>query len=114
FDAYFAIRPSLEPRAMTFFIKEGMQEEFAGKFMDTFEKDYVLLNHKQVLETHLFGDHENHPRFEEFIGDFLAIAKSDLMLDYSDKPREPLKGKIGMHAGMCEDELMIPVITYMK
>ena len=78
------------------------------------EKDYVLLTHRQVLETHLFGDHENHPRFKEFVGDFLAIAKSDLVLDYSDRPKNS-KGKFGgMHAGMCEDELMIPVITYMK
>ncbi|MBQ6126754.1 MAG: alkaline phosphatase family protein [Erysipelotrichaceae bacterium] len=113
FDAYFSMRPSIEPRAMTFFIKEGMQEEFAKKFKETFENDYVLLTHRQVLETRLFGDHENHPRFEEFVGDFLAIAKSDLVLDYSDRPKNS-KGKFGgMHAGMCEDELMIPVITYM-
>lgn len=111
FDAYFWMRPSIEPRALTFFIKEGMKEEFARKFKETFEKDYVLLNHNQILETHLFGDHESHPRFDEFIGDFLAIAKSDLLLEYSEKPKIIFKGQ---HAGMCEDELMIPVITYMK
>lgn len=114
FDAYFVIRPSMEPRAMAFFIKEGLQEEFARKFKETFEKDFVLLSHKQVLETHLFGDHENHPHFEDFIGDFLAIAKSDLILDYSEKPKDFTGGKFGMHAGLCEDELMVPVITYMK
>ena len=111
FDAFFSIRPSIEPRAMNFFIKEGMKEEFEKKFKETFEEDYVLLTHRQVLETHLFGDHGNHPRFEGFIGDFLAVAKSDLLLEYSDKPKVSFKGQ---HAGMCGDELMIPVITYMK
>ena len=109
FEEYFTKRPSLEQRAMAFFIRKGKEKEFEKKFKETFEKDYILLSRAQVLESKLFGSHNNHPRFEEFIGDYLAIAKSDMVLIYRE-------GKDyfypGQHAGICDDELMIPVIVY--
>ncbi len=94
---------------MAFFIRKGKEKEFEKKFKETFEKDYILLSKTQILESKLFGSHNNHPRFEEFIGDYLAIAKSDMVLIYRE-------GKDyfypGQHAGICDDELMIPVIVY--
>ena len=108
-DPYLARKPSIEPRAMAFFVKEGKQEEFAREFKEMFEKDYFLLSTRQVKDVCLFGDHPDHPRFEEFIGDFLAVARSDLALYYGQEHREKPKGQ---HAGMCEDEMLVPVILY--
>ncbi len=109
FDKYLKRLPSIEPRAMTFFIKDGMQKEFEKEFKDEFEESFILLSHQQVLDTKLFGNKENNIRFEEFIGDYIAIAKSNIVLAYKDHPIPPMKGQ---HAGMCEDELMIPIIVY--
>lgn len=111
FDKYLRLRPSLEPRAMAFYIKDGMQEEFEREFKKEFEDRFILLNHSQVLETHLFGDKQNHQRFEEFIGDYIAIGKANTTLAYKEEPIPPMKGQ---HAGMCEDELLVPVIVYQK
>ena len=48
---------------------------------------------------------------KEFVGDYLAIAKSDLSFRYSEYDLVEFKGE---HAGMCDDEMQIPVIVYMK
>lgn len=111
FDKYFERRPTLEPRAMAFYIKDSMKEEFRKEFINEFEDRFILLDHNQVLETKLFGDKQNHPRFEEFIGDYIAIGKAQTILAYKE---EPIPSMNGQHAGICEDELMIPVIVYQK
>lgn len=109
FDKYLRIKPSLEPRACVFFIKEGMHDEFEKEFKNEFEDNFILLNHTQIIDTHLFGDKNNHPRFEEFIGDFIAIAKTNMVLAYKDKLIETLKGQ---HGGAMDDEIYVPVIVY--
>lgn len=111
FDRFLRQRPDIEPRAMAFFIKEGMAEEFAKEFVEEFEDRFILLSREQVLATHLFGDGENHPRLNEFIGDYLAIAKANTVLAYEQRITVTSKGQ---HAGMTPDELIIPIITYKK
>ena len=111
YDKYLRQRPDIEPRAMAFFIKEGMEEEFAREFVEEFEDRFILLSREQVLVTHLFGDGENHKRLNEFIGDYLAIAKANTVLAYEEKITVTSKGQ---HAGMTSDELIIPIIAYKK
>ena len=111
YEKYLKRKPSLEPRAMAFYINEGMEEEFEKEFKNEFEDRFVLLSHQQVLDTHLFGDKENHPRFEEFIGDYIAIGKASTILAYKKEPKPSMKGQ---HAGMLDDELMVPIIVYQK
>ncbi len=108
FEPYFARRPSLEQRAMAFSIVKGKEKEFEKRFKEAFEDDYVLLSKSQVLESKLFGVRGDHPRFEEFIGDYIAIAKSDMVLIYREGGDYFYKGQ---HAGMCDDEMMIPLIV---
>lgn len=111
FDKYFSARPSLEQRAMAFSIRKGMEKDFEKRFKECFEKDYILLNKKQVLSSKLFGDRKNHPRFEEFIGDYIAIAKSDLVLIYRERDDVFYRGQ---HAGICDDEMYVPIIVCHK
>lgn len=111
FEKFFIRRPALEQRAMAFYIRKGMEKDFERSFKESFENDYVLLNKEQVLRSGLFGDRVNHLRFEEFIGDYLAIAKSDMVLIY--RERDDVY-PLGQHAGICDDELMVPVIAYQK
>ena len=111
FQKYFTRRPSVEPRAMSFCIKEDLREEFEREFKKEFENDYLLLSYEQVKQLKIFGTNEDHPRMKEFVGDYLAIAKSDMSFRYSEYNLVEFKGE---HAGMCDDELQIPVIVYMK
>lgn len=111
FDKFFYRRPCLEQRAMAFYIHKGMEKEFEKQFKKAFENDYILLSRDQVLRSRLFGDHKNHPRFEEFIGDYLGIAKSDMVLIYRERDDRYYKGQ---HAGICDDEMIVPVVVGMK
>lgn len=110
---YLSKKPSLEFRTTGFYIKEDLKGEFERVFKEEFEKDFILLTHNQVLQTELFGTRDNHPRFEEFIGDYLAIAKTKKSFKYQefDNKEPDLKGQ---HAGMLEDEILIPVIAFIK
>lgn len=111
FEKYLRLKPSNEPRATALYIKEGMFEEFESEFKKEFEDRFVLLSHQQILDLKLFGDRKPHPRFEEFIGDFMAIGKANTILAYKDKYAASFKGQ---HAGMCDDEVFVPVIVYQK
>lgn len=111
YKKYFSRRPSLECRAMSLCINKGMEEEFEKEFKNDFEDDYILLSYDQVRTLKIYGDGPEHPRLKEFVGDYLAIAKGHMSFRYREYYRENIPGD---HAGMCEDELMIPIITYMK
>ncbi|MGL6173956.1 MAG: alkaline phosphatase family protein, partial [Cellulosilyticaceae bacterium] len=102
-------KPSIEARAMTFFIKSGMHRQFEAAFKKHFGKCYKLYPKQQVLNDKLFGDGMPHPRSEGFIGDYLAIAHTNITIEYSPSP----SGDIfkSSHAGMTQDELDVPFIV---
>ena len=108
----YLLRPTcVEPRSTVFYVKEGQKEAFAKTFKELYEDDFILLSKEEVLASHLLGDHENHPRLDDFIGDFMAIGKHNKHFVYNAEPAD-FKFK-GAHAGCHIDELLIPVITYM-
>lgn len=113
YEKYLLKKPSLEFRATAFYVKEELKEEFEKVFKEEFEEDFILLTHSQVLQTQLFGTSKDHPRFEEFIGDYLAIAKSKKCFKYQESPSNDPDLK-GQHAGMLDDEVLIPIIVFMK
>ncbi len=103
--------PSIEPRTLAFFVKEGMKDAFKERFLNAFGNDFLLLSHEEVLESGIFGDGKPHKKFEDFVGDFLAIATSDLCIEPFALDEHPF---VGAHAGLCEDELNIPFIVIEK
>ena len=109
----YLLRPiALEPRACAFYLKEGIEKEFQKTFNELYADEFVLLSHQQVLDSKIFGEYQNHERFEELIGDYLAVGKGDTVFIYNHDGDE-LVNK-GHHAGSTTVERMIPIITYMK
>lgn len=103
--------PSVEPRALAFHVKDGREEEFRNAFLKHFQKDYQLLSRQEVLGQNLFGAGSRHPRLESFIGDYLAVAIGDVSIFNS---RSEADRFIGVHAGMTEYEMMVPLIVVEK
>ena len=97
--------PTLEPRTIAFHVKEGREAEFEELFRKEYGDVFRLFTHQEVLDYELFGDGAAFPRFEEFIGDYLAVAETYTEMDY----RKQHKVK-GSHAGGMKEEFMIPVI----
>lgn len=100
--------PSIEPRALSFFVKDDKKEEFREEFLKYFEDDFMLLTKEDVLKSDIFGNGDSHPKFETFIGDYLAIAISKKAIYNSKKAYENF---IGAHAGLTEYEMMVPLIV---
>lgn len=99
--------PSIEPRALNLFVKEGRKAAFAERFRQLFGDTFLLLTKEEVLEKQLFGTGAEHACFRQMLGDFLAVAVGDLSI-YNSKE---IAGRfIGVHAGLTEDELRIPLI----
>lgn len=105
--ACFQHEPALEPRTISFSIKEDMKDIFVKRFNASYGKDYRLYTHEEVIKQHIFGEGNAFPQVEDYIGDYVAIAQTNLQLFY--KKGEGTKGD---HAGGMEEEAIIPLILY--
>ena len=98
--------PSLEERAVSFKVKNGMHEKFANEFRKLFGEYFNLYTKDEVIANKLFGDGEENPLFESAIGDFIAIAEdSNKALVTKDSSM-----LYSHHAGYSDDEVYIPLI----
>lgn len=103
------VRPiSIESRATCFYVKEEHTQQFKEEFYKAFGNDFLLFSKTEILEGNLFGEGQAHRKFEEFIGDFLAVAIGDKGIAYSPKSKQFLSN----HAGMTKQEMMVPFIVF--
>lgn len=102
--------PSIEARAVNFFVKEGYRQQFEKEFSDEFGDKFLLLTKEKVKEKKLFGPGKEHERFDEMLGDYLAVAVGDVSIFQSDRKKD----FIGVHAGLTKDEMLIPLIAVEK
>lgn len=100
--------PSIEPRAVNFFVKEDKLKEFEEEFNKNFKDKFNLMPKEEVIKTKLFGLGDNHEKFSSMIGDYLAVAVSDMAIFNNEEEKSKF---IGGHAGITEDEMIIPFIA---
>lgn len=103
--------PTMEMRALSCYVKDGMNEEFESAFNKHFGEYYELLSHDQVFESGLFGEGYKHPLAESFVGDYLAVAKSNVSLSVFPPTDDIFKA---VHAGSTKDEYEVPFIVIEK
>lgn len=101
------IPPSVEPRALSLFIKDGKAEAFKEEFNKVFGESFRLMTKEEVFNENLLGYGTAHRKTADFIGDFLAVATGDVVLNYERSDFEP----IGGHAGLTEEEMTVPFIA---
>lgn len=102
--------PSIESRAAAFFVKEDCHDEFVRLFNHYFRNYFLLLKKEEALQMNLFGYGKKHPKLDEFLGDYLAIAIDH----YYFKMAEGNSFMKGQHAGILEEEMMVPLIVHRK
>lgn len=101
---------SLEQRAISFKIKEGMYQKFENKFLEYFGKYFSLYSKEEIIKSKLFGDGKENPLFRSAIGDYIAIAENSnkaLLMDGDG-------ALVSQHAGYSDDEIYIPLIVIDK
>jgi len=101
---------SIEPRATSFKVFNSKKEEFVSEFNKHFKDEFWLLNKDEVIEKQIFGTGQNNIHFEESIGDYVALAKSNKGIIYSDATTQ-FKSH---HAGLTDREILIPLIVKEK
>ncbi len=101
-------QPSCEPRALNLFVKEGKQEAFRSAFEEYFQDKFKLLSKEEFLRSGLLGRGAPHPALSDTLGDFFAVATGDAAIYNTKEEAERFKG---VHAGLTEDELCIPLIV---
>ncbi len=106
-SAMLKVPPSIEPRALSFFVKDGKQEEFKKEFNKHFGDDFRLMTKEEVFAENLLGFGKPHPRTYDFVGDFLAVAIGEKSLFIEREERN----FIGVHAGLTEEEMTVPFIA---
>jgi len=107
--SYLKRKPSIEPRAINFFIKDGMLDAFKHEFNKHFEESYMLLTKQELFDSNLLGFGEKHELIDMFIGDYIGIATSHILFSLNGK-----KTYKAHHAGLLEDEMMVPLIVFQK
>lgn len=100
--------PSIEPRAVNFFVKKGYEKKFEKEFEKQYGEEFWLLKHEDVKKQKLFGPGPEHPCFDDMLGDYLAVAVGNTTLFNMSKDKEKF---IGVHAGLLKDEMRIPLVA---
>ena len=98
--------PSLEPRVLTLFIKNGKEKQFEEEFNKEFGDKFLLMTTEEALEKKLFGTGTPHKLFRGMLGNYLAIATDNLSI-YNDE-----EIWASMHGSLTEDEMLIPLIVF--
>lgn len=103
----------IEPRCCSLYVKEKFKTDFPQKFTNVFGDKFKLFTHKEFLESGLLGEGVPHFKIEDFVGDYVAVAVSDIALWYKD-----INGAYNdfksAHAGLTKEELTVPLIVIQK
>lgn len=99
--------PSIEPRALNLFVKEDKKDEFVNEFNKEFGEKFILYSKEEVIEKKLFGTDGSDKILNELIGDYIAIGTSDLTIFNTYAERDKF---IGVHAGLTDAEMEVPLI----
>ncbi len=102
--------PSVEPRALSLFVKEGKKEEFRKEFYRIFGDSFILFTKEEALSEGLFGKGVLHRKTDDFIGDFFAVATGNKSL-FIKREERIFKG---VHAGLTAEEMTVPFIAVNK
>lgn len=103
----------IEPRCCSLYVKEECKTDFPQIFTNLFGDKFKLFTHDEFLQSGLLGDGVPHLKTVDFIGDYIAVAVSDVALWYKDINGDYNDFK-GAHAGLTKEELTVPLIVIEK
>ncbi len=97
--------PSMDVRAVNFFVKPEKDARFHELFKESFSDSFRLFSHAEAKE--LLGRGEPHPEFDGMLGDYLAVATGRKAIFPNEEKRQKY---VSHHAGLTRDEMEIPLI----
>lgn len=109
----FLMPSCLESRTISFWIKPEKKRVFEKEFSKLFGDQYLVYTKQEFLQTGLLGMGKKHPKIDDFLGDYLAIAISDKAIQL-ETYLTPMKqdSKKATHCGMTKKEMEVPCIVF--
>ncbi len=105
------IRPfSVEQRAAAFHVKEAYKEAFVPAFKKAFGEHFLIMTGAEFINSGFLGEGTANKKLPSIVGDFVALATDETTLCY-DRQNVQLKG---VHAGLMEEEMRVPLIVIKK
>ncbi len=102
--------PSVESRASSLVVKRGCEAAFERAFRAELGEDFLLMPRAEALSRALFGPGALHPKADDFLGDYMALATGGKALYYRPRGVPARSRMIGHHAGLTEAEMRVPLI----
>jgi len=106
-DRALLMPPVGEPRASYLFTRYGNKDIIKNTFAEPREDGMICLESQKLVETGLLGINHPHPEIANRIGD-LALLSTGSGGTFQDYPDAALLR--GMHGGLTEDEMLVPLI----
>ena len=103
--------PSLESRALAFWVKEDMKKEFEERFRDAFGDEFLLMTKNEFLDKHLLGYGEKHPKIDDFIGNYIALSTDGSIIRLETFLADGKPVKKSTHCGLTKEEMEVPLIV---
>ncbi len=104
-------QPSIEPRTLNLFVKEECREAFPAIFRKYFGDSFLLLTGEEALREKVFGPGKDRNGLAEMIGDYIALAVSDVSVFNTHLEAQEMPGG---HAGLTREEMTVPLIVIEK
>ena len=111
-DECLRLPPAIEPRAAAFYVKEDKKDQFVKEFKKRFGQDFILLSSEEYLQQGYAGEGKMHPKFREFLGDYMALATGSRILQYQTEGGVDSVEFKAHHAGLTDKEMIVPLIVY--
>jgi predicted AlkP superfamily pyrophosphatase or phosphodiesterase len=111
--------PSNEGRCAFFKVKERKKKSFEKLFISYFGDYFSLLTKEEFIEEGYLGEDINNKNYklDSFIGDYVAIAKKNYYFNFDPLISNELQDEMifkSHHAGITENEMIIPLIVMKK
>ncbi|MEJ2621916.1 MAG: alkaline phosphatase family protein [Candidatus Thiodiazotropha sp.] len=99
-----------EPRSAYCYLRPDKSHYFDQYVTDHLAEKAKLYQSNELIEQGWFGLGESHPQLNRRIGDRVLLMEADYTLNdwLAQETRYPL---IGVHGGLSEDELLVPLIV---
>ena len=106
----FIMPPSLESRAVTFWIKDDKKDKFEKFFKDFFDGQFILYKKEEFLSNNLLGYGNKHFKIDDFLGNYIAIAIGDSIIKLGTNISRDKPNKKSTHCGFTPNEMEVPLI----
>lgn len=97
-----------DPRQVHFYIKKGKKKEFEKYAKKYFNEKAYIMKRNEIIKKGFFGKYKANPKLKERVGDYVLIMKKNYILH--DSLKDENFGFVGVHGGMTEEEMYVPLI----